>query len=130
MRHQGCRPAPAPPAPRGPVGVLVAPAPRRGEARRWLWLVGTRGAGGLIATELWDFESWHALADGGAQAARDTGAFVHLQFALNHLAAAHLLAGELAAAAELLHADQLIADATRNPPAPAATMTLTACQRH
>ena len=41
--------------------------------------------------------------------ARDTASFVHLQFALNFLARAHLLAGELAAAAELLDEDQLIA---------------------
>ncbi len=105
---------------------LLAPDSSPGEARHRLWLVGTRGASGLIAAELWDFESWLALAAGLAQAARDMGAFVHLQFALNHLARAHLHAGEIATAAELLHEDQLIADATGNPPVAHATMMLAA----
>src|SRR5262249_30638867 len=106
--------------------LLLALDSSPGEARRWLWLAGARGASGLIAAELWDFESWRALAAGRAQAARDDGAFVHLQFALNPLAIAHLLAGELVAAAELLDEDQLIADATGNPPAAIAKMSLTA----
>jgi hypothetical protein len=83
-----------------------------GEARRWLWLIGIRSTSGLTAIELWDFESWHALAVNWAEAARNTGAFMQLQFALNFLARADLLAGDLAQAAELLDEDQLIADAT------------------
>src|SRR5215470_824227 len=106
--------------------LLFALGSSPGEARRWLWLVGARGAGGLSAVELWDFESWRALAASQAKAARDAGAFVHLQFALNLLARAHLLAGELAAAAELLDEDRLIADATGNPPVAQAAMTLAA----
>ena len=31
------------------------------EAGRWLWLAGP-GAGGMVALEVWDDESWHALA--------------------------------------------------------------------
>src|SRR5215469_15929762 len=96
------------------------------EACRRTWHTHPSLLRSLIALELWDFESWHALIVGQAQAARDTGAFVHLQFALNLLARAHLLAGELAAAAELLDEDQLIADATGNPPCAHATMTLAA----
>jgi DNA-binding CsgD family transcriptional regulator/tetratricopeptide (TPR) repeat protein len=106
--------------------LLVAMDSSPGQARRWLWLADVGGPSGLIAVELWDFESWHALTAGQVQAARDTGAFVHLQFALNLLAIADLLAGELAAAAELLDEDRLIADATGNPPVAAATMTLAA----
>jgi DNA-binding CsgD family transcriptional regulator len=106
--------------------LLVALDSGPGQARHWLWLAGARGASCLIPAELWDFESCHALAAGQAQAARDTGAFVYLQFALNHLATADLLAGELAAAAELLDEDQLIADATGNPPVAIATMMLAA----
>jgi DNA-binding CsgD family transcriptional regulator len=106
--------------------LLLALDSSPGEARRWLWLVGARSASALIAVELWDFESWQALAAGQVQAARDTGAFVRLQFALTYLAAAHLLAGELAAAAELLDEDQLIADATGNPPTAIAAMMLAA----
>ncbi len=96
------------------------------EARRWLWLVGARSASTLIAVELWDFDSWQALTAGQVQAARDAGAFVRLQFALTYLARAHLLAGELAAAAELLDEDQLIADATGNPPVAIDAMMLAA----
>src|SRR5215472_7262513 len=96
------------------------------EARRWLWLVGARSASALIAVELWDFESWQALTAGQVRAARDTGAFVRLQFALTYLARAHLLAGELAAAAELLDEDRLIADATGNPPVGIDAMMLAA----
>jgi ATP/maltotriose-dependent transcriptional regulator MalT len=96
------------------------------EACRWTWHTHPSLLRSLIAVELWDFESWHALIVGQAQAARRTGAFVHLQFVLNLLARAHLLAGELTAAAELLDEDRLIADATGNPPVAHATMTLAA----
>jgi DNA-binding CsgD family transcriptional regulator len=106
--------------------LLVALGSSRGEVRHWPWLAGIRGASGLSAVELWDFESWHRLTVGAAQAARDTGAFVHLQFALNFLARVDLLAGELAAAAELLDEDQLIAEATGNPPVAQTTMMLAA----
>ena len=105
--------------------LLLALDSSPGQARRWLWLTGARGSG-FIAIELWDFESWHALTAGQAEAARDAGAVVYLQFALNLLAGAHLLAGELAAAAELLDEDQLIADATGNPPVAIAAMMLAA----
>ena len=86
-----------------------------GEAGRWLWLGGGR-VSQIIALELWDFESWHALAARQAKFARDAGALVHLQFALNYLARAHLLAGDLAAAALMVEEDHLIAAATGNPP--------------
>ena len=45
------------------VELLVSMDARRdaGEGRRWLWLIGAR-ASRIIALELWDFESWHALA--------------------------------------------------------------------
>ena len=39
-----------------------------------------------------------------------------LQFALDFLARAHLLAGELTAAARLIEEERLIAEATGNPP--------------
>jgi ATP/maltotriose-dependent transcriptional regulator MalT len=97
-----------------------------GEARCWLWYIHPSLLGSLVAMELWDFESWHALAARGVQFARDTGAFGYLQFALNLLARAHLLAGELTAAAEQLDEDQLIADATGNPPVAHAAMMLAA----
>jgi hypothetical protein len=85
------------------------------EAGRWLRLTGGR-ASAIIALELWDFESWHALAARQVQFARDTGALVALQLALNLLASTHLVAGELTAAARLLDEDRLIGEATGNPP--------------
>ena len=88
-------------------------ADRRGRplalARRWRASV-------IVALELWDAESWHVLAARQAQFARDTGALVHLQFALNFLAGTHLLAGELTTAALTIDEDRLIAEATGNPP--------------
>jgi DNA-binding CsgD family transcriptional regulator len=92
---------------------------------RWLRLSGGR-VGQIIALELWDEESWHALAARQAQFARDTGALVHLQFALNYLARAHLLDGELATAARLVEEDRLIAEATGNPPLAQTAMMLAA----
>jgi hypothetical protein len=40
--------------------LLVSLDANDGEARRWLWLAEGR-ASTIIALELWDFESWHAL---------------------------------------------------------------------
>jgi len=97
------------------------------EGRRWIWLVGGR-VSRIIALELWDFESWRALAARQAQVARDMGALVQLQFALSSLSVHHLLAGEPAAAARLIEEDRLIAEATGNPPDMYAAMTLAAWQ--
>ncbi len=66
--------------------------------------------------ELWDFESGHALAVRQVQIARDMGALVQLQLAINILGLIHLLAGELAAAEQLIEENRLIAEATGNPP--------------
>jgi len=95
------------------------------EAGGWLWLAGP-GAGGLVALEVWNDASWHALARRQPEVARDTGALVHLQFALDFLARAHILAGDLTAAARLIEEDRLIAEATGNPPAAYTAMTLAA----
>jgi DNA-binding CsgD family transcriptional regulator len=97
------------------------------EARRWLWLAIGR-VSQIFALELWDAESLHARAAGQVQVARDAGALVHLQFALNYLARAHILAGELAIAAQLIEEDRQIADATGNPPFADTAMMLAAWQ--
>jgi DNA-binding CsgD family transcriptional regulator len=92
---------------------------------RWLWLTGGRTSIN-VALELWDGESWHALAARQVQVAREAGALVQLQFALIFLARTHLLAGELATAARLIEEDRLIAEATGSPPVAGAAMTLAA----
>jgi hypothetical protein len=96
-----------------------------GGVGRWLWLAWGRGSQ-IIALELWDTESWQALATRQVQFARDTGALVHLQLALNLLARTHILAGELATAARLIEEDHLIAEATGNLPVAIAAMMLAA----
>jgi DNA-binding CsgD family transcriptional regulator len=108
--------------------LLATPDAGAGEAGHWLWLAGGRAGGSLIAMELWDFESWHALAARQVQVARDLGALVQLQFALNFLAEVHLLAGELSAAARLIDEERLIAEATGNPPVTYLAMLLAAWQ--
>jgi DNA-binding CsgD family transcriptional regulator/tetratricopeptide (TPR) repeat protein len=90
-----------------------------------LWLTGGI-AGHAVALELWDDASWHFLAARQVQFARDTGALVHLQRALNLLAWTHLVAGELTAAAQLFDEGRLIADATGNPPVAYTEMMLAA----
>ena len=95
------------------------------EAGRWLWLAGGK-ASQIVAQELWDDESWFALAARPAQVARDAGALVQLQFVLNFLAVPHLLAGELGTAERLIEEDRMIAEATRNPPVGYAEMALAA----
>jgi DNA-binding CsgD family transcriptional regulator len=94
---------------------------------RWRWL-GSGRAISIAALELWDAESAHAVATVQAQYARDTGAPVHLQYALNFLATTHLFAGEFTTAARLVEEDRLIAEVTGNPPAGYAAMTLAAWQ--
>jgi DNA-binding CsgD family transcriptional regulator len=85
------------------------------ETDRWLWFTGGTAIA-LIAVELWDDDSWHAVATAQVRFARETGALVHLQFALSYLAGAYVVVGELAAAERLIDEGGLIAEATGNPP--------------
>src|SRR6516162_2498846 len=85
-----------------------------GDLGQWLWLTGLRAAG-LIALELWDADSWHALASRQVQVARDSGALGQLQFALNFLARSQLAAGELTDVAVLIEEERAIAQAMGNP---------------
>ena len=114
----------APAAPLLARALELGPAPDAadGELDRWRWLA-TGRASAIAALERWDAESWQAVAAVQARFARDTGAPVHLQYAVNDLAATHLLGGELAAAARLVEEERLIAEVTGNPTARyAATM--------
>jgi DNA-binding CsgD family transcriptional regulator len=80
----------------------------------------------IVALELWDDDAVHRLATRQVQLARDTGALVHLQFALSFLARSHMLAGELSAAALMIDEARTIAEATGNPALVNAPMILAA----
>jgi DNA-binding CsgD family transcriptional regulator len=96
-----------------------------GDIGRWTWLTGFR-AGAVAALELWDIDAWHALAERQVRVARDTGALVRLQFALQFLSSSHLLAGDLAAAAQAIEEERGIAEATGTSPVAYTEMTLAA----
>jgi DNA-binding CsgD family transcriptional regulator len=107
------------------LGMVLALDVGRDGADRWHRLAGGR-IGQIIAMEMWDFESWQALAARQVQFSRKTGALMHLTFALNYMARAHILAGELRAAERLVEEDHLIAEATGNTPIVDTAMLLTA----
>src|SRR4029077_19301548 len=79
-----------------------------------------------VALELWDADSAHVMALRLTQLGRDTGALVHLQYALDSFARSHLIAGELTAAALTIEEGRLIAEVTGNPPVMYAQMALEA----
>ena len=97
----------------------------REDVGRWLSLARGRD-GNVVALETWDDRAFHVLAVRQAVAARDTGALVHLQFALSFVARSHMLAGELSVAAAVLDEADLIAEATGNPALVNAPMILSA----
>jgi hypothetical protein len=92
---------------------------------RSLSLVSNR-ASAIVALELWDVEAFHLLASRRVQLARDTGALVHLRFALSFLARSQLLAGEVTAATSTIDEAQLIAEASGKLPLVNAPMILAA----
>jgi DNA-binding CsgD family transcriptional regulator len=106
--------ATAAPAMRQALDTVLALQVPDGDLGRWLWLTGAR-ATGLIAIELWDADGWHELASRQVQAARDAGALVQLQFALNFYARSQLASGELTAAAMLVEEERVIAQAVGSP---------------
>ena len=95
------------------------------ETDRWLWFTGGTAIA-LIAVDLWDDGSWQTVATAQVRFARETGALVHLQFALSYLAGAYVVAGDLAAAEQLVDEGGLIAEATGNPSVAIPTMMLAA----
>lgn len=90
------------------------------ENGRWLWLACHVGA------MLWDDESIYVLASRAVRLARDAGALTELPSALNALALALVLTGELAGAAELFSEEDSITRATGAPPLPNARLSLAA----
>ena len=81
---------------------------RSEEARRWLW--STAGnVGGILAMELWDFESWQTLVERNVRVAREAGALMQLRHALQFPINIHVLTGDLATAARLIEEERVIA---------------------
>ena len=106
--------AAAAPALRQALDLVLTLEPGGGDLGLWLWLTGTR-AGGAAALELWDVEAAHRLASRQVGVARDSGALVQLQFALNFVSRIHILRGDLAAAASVIDEQRMIAEATGRP---------------
>jgi DNA-binding CsgD family transcriptional regulator len=80
-----------------------------------LWLTGNRLAG-LIVTEAWDYEAGLALAERQVRVAREAGALVQLQFALNFLANHVIVSGDLRGASALLEEERLLSAMTQVTP--------------
>jgi DNA-binding CsgD family transcriptional regulator len=104
--------AAAPALERALEAVMALKAPD-GDLGRWLWLTGLR-ATGLVALELWDAHACHVLASRQVQVARESGALVQLQFALNFFARSQLAFGELSDVAVLVDEERVIAQAMGN----------------
>ena len=68
---------------------MLAPHPATDDHGHWLWFA-VAGNAITVAQELWDADAWRALAARHEQFARDSGALVQLQFALNMLAWVHV----------------------------------------
>ena len=77
---------------------------------RWPWTARR------VAPDLFDDDTWHALATRNVQIARDAGALAVLPLALNYLATMRIYEGNLGAAAALLDESEAIADATGTAP--------------
>ena len=92
---------------------------------RLLGLVGNPFTG-YVATELWDFDAGRMVAQLLVRRARDAGALVQLQFAVNELAVNDMLAGRLTDAAALVEEDRVVSHLTGNPPVGYAAILLTA----
>ena len=95
--------------------LVLAPHPATDDHGHWLWFA-VAGNAITIAQELWDADAWRALSARHEQFARDSGALVQLQFALNMVAWVRVLAGDLTESAQALEEERMIADATGNRP--------------
>jgi DNA-binding CsgD family transcriptional regulator len=109
--------------------LLLAMAVSDEDVGRRLSVSSTRNSN-IVALEMWDDEALHLLAIRQVQAARETGALVHLQFALSFLARSHMLAGDLTAASLMIDEARLIAGAAGNPALVNAPMILAAWRGH
>jgi DNA-binding CsgD family transcriptional regulator/tetratricopeptide (TPR) repeat protein len=77
---------------------------------RWFWLAV------LVATDMWDDETWHELTTRAVRLVREAGALRILPLALMYRAALHVHAGEFTAASDLIEESDAITEATGNAP--------------
>ena len=83
---------------------------------------------GAVSVHLWDDERWNALSERHVRLARETGALPDLQLALSQRIPMDLFAGELVAAASLVHELQSATEATGSQLAPYGMAGLLALQ--
>jgi DNA-binding NarL/FixJ family response regulator len=95
---------------------------RAGENVRWPWIARR------VAPDLFDDDTWQALATRNVQIARDTGALAVLPLALNLLSLLRCFEGKLAAAAAILEEADEIADATGTTPIVFGRVLLAGCR--
>jgi DNA-binding CsgD family transcriptional regulator len=93
-----------------------------GQDVRWPWTARR------VAPDLFDDDTWHALATRNVQLAREAGALAVLPLALNYLSLLCCFKGELAAASSLVEEADVIAEATRTPRIGFARVLLAACR--
>ena len=105
----------AAPSLRRALELVLAPNLATEDHGHWLWFAVSETAV-TVAQELWDADAWRVLAARHEQVARDSGALVHLQVALDMLAWVHVVTGELGKSVLALEEDRMIAEATGNPP--------------
>ena len=94
------------------------------EQLRWKWLAT------VSAVHLWDDARWEALSQRHVELARDAGALGELPLALSQRVYVHLFAGELAAAASLVHEIEAATEATGADLAPYGAVGLAALRGH
>jgi DNA-binding CsgD family transcriptional regulator len=94
----------------------------RGGKVRWPWLARR------VAPDLFDDDTWYALATRNVEIARESGALAVLPLALNLLALVRCFEGELRAAGSLIDEADGIAEATGTPPIVFGRMLLSGCR--
>jgi len=90
------------------------------EEPRWDWVAA------IVASHIWDYDSWQVLSARHVQLARDVGALSELPLAVNSHAFTLLLAGDVAAAASLIEELQPAIEAMGSNLAPVAALGLAA----
>jgi DNA-binding CsgD family transcriptional regulator len=107
---------------KGALTAVRAEDGRPGQDVRWPWLARR------VAPDLFEDETWYALATRSVQLARETGALGVLPLDLNYLATMRIFEGDLDAAEALLKESDTIAAATGNEPILFGRLLLAGCR--